>query len=117
MLTYGTNWKAIYLNCIVATESTFNERECAAMKMHAMTALNDTRVSSKQSCSVESCLNQFTAKELLSGNNKFGCTNCTKKKHGKQCRGTLIVIFFGDFCKWYILSDYYFIAIFIIVTS
>ncbi|XP_045195108.1 ubiquitin carboxyl-terminal hydrolase 16-like [Mercenaria mercenaria] len=32
-------------------------------------------------CSVESCLNQFTAAELLTGNNKFGCKNCTKLKY------------------------------------
>ncbi|KAL4233209.1 Ubiquitin carboxyl-terminal hydrolase 16 [Mactra antiquata] len=35
-------------------------------------------------CSVESCLNQFTAAELLTGNNKFGCKNCTKLKYKNQ---------------------------------
>ena len=32
-------------------------------------------------CSIESCLHQFTAAELLTGNNKFGCKNCTKLNH------------------------------------
>lgn len=32
-------------------------------------------------CSIQSCLNQFTAAELLTGNNKFGCNNCTKLKY------------------------------------
>ena len=32
-------------------------------------------------CSLQSCLNQFTAAELLTGNNKFGCEVCTKRKH------------------------------------
>lgn len=32
-------------------------------------------------CSIESCLHQFTAAELLTGNNKFGCKNCTRLSH------------------------------------
>ena len=32
-------------------------------------------------CSIQSCLHQFTAAELLTGNNKFGCKNCTKLKY------------------------------------
>lgn len=35
-------------------------------------------------CSVLSCLYQFTAPELLMGNNKFGCENCTRIKHGNK---------------------------------
>ena len=35
-------------------------------------------------CSVLSCINQFTAMELLTGNNKFGCEKCTLHKYGKQ---------------------------------
>lgn len=34
-------------------------------------------------CSVVSCLNQFTAQELLTVNNKVGCEACTERKHGK----------------------------------
>lgn len=34
-------------------------------------------------CSVQSCLNQFTAQELLTVNNKVGCEACTERKHGK----------------------------------
>ena len=30
-------------------------------------------------CSVESCLSQFTVPEWLTGSNKFGCENCSKK--------------------------------------
>ncbi|KAJ8315187.1 hypothetical protein KUTeg_007337 [Tegillarca granosa] len=32
-------------------------------------------------CTIMSCLHQFTSAELLTGNNKFGCRNCTKLKH------------------------------------
>ncbi|XP_052241932.1 ubiquitin carboxyl-terminal hydrolase 45-like isoform X2 [Dreissena polymorpha] len=35
-------------------------------------------------CSIQSCLNQFTAAELLTGHNKFGCKNCTKLKFGNK---------------------------------
>ena len=34
-------------------------------------------------CSVMSCLNQFTSAELLTGNNRFGCRHCTRRKHKK----------------------------------
>lgn len=36
--------------------------------------------SSHQECSVQSCLNLFTAPELLTGANKYGCENCTRKR-------------------------------------
>uniref|UniRef100_A0A1L8DTN2 Ubiquitin carboxyl-terminal hydrolase n=1 Tax=Nyssomyia neivai TaxID=330878 RepID=A0A1L8DTN2_9DIPT len=34
-------------------------------------------------CSVASCLNNFTALELMTGNNKVGCDACTEKFNGK----------------------------------
>uniref|UniRef100_T1PDR8 ubiquitinyl hydrolase 1 n=2 Tax=Musca domestica TaxID=7370 RepID=T1PDR8_MUSDO len=33
-------------------------------------------------CSVQSCLNSFTAVELMTGNNKVGCEACTKRING-----------------------------------
>lgn len=39
---------------------------------------------SSHECSIESCLNQFTAPELLSGPNKFGCENCTRLKEASD---------------------------------
>jgi hypothetical protein len=36
-------------------------------------------------CSIQSCLNQFTALELMTGNNKVGCEVCTQRQnHGKS---------------------------------
>lgn len=35
-------------------------------------------------CSIQSCLNNFTAMELMSGNNKVGCDFCTETFHGKD---------------------------------
>jgi hypothetical protein len=32
-------------------------------------------------CSIQSCLNQFTALELMAGNNKVGCENCTRRQN------------------------------------
>ncbi|XP_077976954.1 ubiquitin carboxyl-terminal hydrolase 16-like [Glandiceps talaboti] len=48
----------------------------------AMVALAPKYQSSSHECSVQSCLSQFTAQELLTGKNKFGCENCTKTKYG-----------------------------------
>ncbi|XP_063991239.1 ubiquitin carboxyl-terminal hydrolase 16/45 [Diachasmimorpha longicaudata] len=36
-------------------------------------------------CSIQSCLNQFTARELMSGSNKVGCEACTARENkGKK---------------------------------
>ncbi|XP_066992427.2 ubiquitin carboxyl-terminal hydrolase 16/45 [Anabrus simplex] len=38
-----------------------------------------------EECSVQSCLNQFTVLELMTGNNKVVCENCTKRfNQGKE---------------------------------
>lgn len=34
-------------------------------------------------CSVQSCLNNFTAAELMTGNNKVGCDTCSESINGK----------------------------------
>ncbi|XP_055390274.1 ubiquitin carboxyl-terminal hydrolase 45 [Condylostylus longicornis] len=34
-------------------------------------------------CSIQSCLNNFTAVELMTGNNKVGCDACTKRINGE----------------------------------
>lgn len=40
-----------------------------------------TRYSTKEGeCSIQSCLNQFTALELMSGSNKVGCEACTARE-------------------------------------
>nr|XP_012543958.2 ubiquitin carboxyl-terminal hydrolase 16 isoform X1 [Bombyx mori]XP_037874518.1 ubiquitin carboxyl-terminal hydrolase 16 isoform X1 [Bombyx mori] len=40
-------------------------------------------VCDEDECSVHSCLAQFTALELLTGNNKVGCELCTERVNGK----------------------------------
>lgn len=35
-------------------------------------------------CSVQSCLNQFTSCELMTGNNKVSCELCTKRYGGSE---------------------------------
>ena len=44
-------------------------------------------------CSIQSCLNQFTALELMTGNNKVGCENCTRRQNqGKfECGNTWVI--------------------------
>lgn len=60
-------------------------------------------------CSIQSCLNQFTALELMTGNNKVGCENCTQRlnkgklKDGNtsQCNVDCFLSFFLEpkFCR------------------
>ena len=54
------------------------------MKVKATSTLVPRYHPSGHECSVLSCINQFTAMELLTGNNKFGCEKCTFRKHGRQ---------------------------------
>ncbi|XP_052809914.1 ubiquitin carboxyl-terminal hydrolase 45-like isoform X2 [Mya arenaria] len=49
-------------------------------KKKSVNTLADRYQPSSGECSIQSCLNQFTAAELLTGHNKFGCKNCTKIK-------------------------------------
>lgn len=44
--------------------------------------------SSDGECSLQTCLSQFTAIEMLAGNNKVGCSVCTKhhSKGNKECK-------------------------------
>ena len=54
------------------------------MKLKAMQTLAPRNQPAGNECSVTSCLNQFTAGELLTGNNKFGCERCTRRKYNNQ---------------------------------
>lgn len=49
-----------------------------------MTTMSARYMCEKGECSVQSCLNQFTAAELLTGNNKVGCELCTKRHGGPE---------------------------------
>jgi len=42
-------------------------------------------------CSVQSCLSQFTSIELMAGNNKVGCSNCTANKGNKDGKTVLTI--------------------------
>ncbi|XP_054832470.1 ubiquitin carboxyl-terminal hydrolase 45 isoform X2 [Eublepharis macularius] len=52
---------------------------------NAFQTLSHSYVTSSKECSVQSCLCQFTSVELLMGNNKLLCENCTERrqKHKK----------------------------------
>uniref|UniRef100_A0A4W4FLJ0 Ubiquitin carboxyl-terminal hydrolase n=1 Tax=Electrophorus electricus TaxID=8005 RepID=A0A4W4FLJ0_ELEEL len=51
----------------------------------AFQALSHSYTPVSKECSVQSCLHQFTSVELLMGNNKLLCENCTERRH-KQLR-------------------------------
>ncbi|XP_047535636.1 ubiquitin carboxyl-terminal hydrolase 16 isoform X1 [Vanessa atalanta] len=46
--------------------------------------LSPRYVCDEDECSIQSCLAQFTALELLTGNNKVGCETCTERINGKD---------------------------------
>uniref|UniRef100_A0AAY4AH74 Ubiquitin carboxyl-terminal hydrolase n=1 Tax=Denticeps clupeoides TaxID=299321 RepID=A0AAY4AH74_9TELE len=46
----------------------------------AFQALSHNYTPSSKECSVQSCLHQFTSVELLMGNNKLLCENCTERR-------------------------------------
>uniref|UniRef100_A0A8C6RJF3 Ubiquitin carboxyl-terminal hydrolase n=1 Tax=Nannospalax galili TaxID=1026970 RepID=A0A8C6RJF3_NANGA len=54
---------------------------------NAFQTLSQSYVTTPKECSVQSCLYQFTSMELLMGNNKLLCENCTEKKQKCQ-KGT-----------------------------
>ncbi|XP_042535544.1 ubiquitin carboxyl-terminal hydrolase 45 [Dipodomys spectabilis] len=47
---------------------------------NAFQTLSQSYVTTSKECSIQSCLYQFTSMELLMGNNKLLCENCTQKK-------------------------------------
>ncbi|XP_060093480.1 ubiquitin carboxyl-terminal hydrolase 45 isoform X2 [Heteronotia binoei] len=57
---------------------------------NAFQTLSPSYVPSSKECSVQSCLYQFTSVELLMGNNKLLCENCTeqRQKHHKKTNST-----------------------------
>ncbi|XP_028636179.1 ubiquitin carboxyl-terminal hydrolase 45 [Grammomys surdaster] len=58
------------------------------MRLHsaqnAFQTLSQSYVTTSKECSVQSCLYQFTSMELLMGNNKLLCEDCTEKK--RKCQ-------------------------------
>nr|XP_060609066.1 ubiquitin carboxyl-terminal hydrolase 45 [Anolis sagrei ordinatus] len=51
---------------------------------NAFQTLSQSYTTSSKECSVQSCLYQFTSVELLMGNNKLLCENCTDRKQKYQ---------------------------------
>lgn len=47
-------------------------------------SLSTRYIGDEDECSIQSCLSQFTALELLTGNNKVGCETCTERINGKD---------------------------------
>ncbi|KAK3098342.1 hypothetical protein FSP39_018619 [Pinctada imbricata] len=61
------------------SKSKFELKKEARVK--SKVTLGPRYVPSSRECSIMSCLHQFTSAELLTGNNKFGCSNCTDLKY------------------------------------
>ncbi|XP_051999895.1 ubiquitin carboxyl-terminal hydrolase 45-like [Xyrauchen texanus] len=62
------------------TETRERDRDRKHHHQRAFQALCHSYMPSSKECSVQSCLHQFTSVELLMGNNKLLCENCTERK-------------------------------------
>ncbi|XP_037001369.2 ubiquitin carboxyl-terminal hydrolase 45 isoform X2 [Artibeus jamaicensis] len=71
---------------ILADNLYFSEgrRMMSPSPQNAFQTLSQSYVTTSKECSVQSCLYQFTSMELLMGNNKLLCENCTEKKQKCQ---------------------------------
>lgn len=54
------------------------------LSLNRQSPLSPRYVYDEDECSIQSCLSQFTALELLTGNNKVGCETCTERINGKD---------------------------------
>lgn len=65
---------------------------------NAFQTLSQSYITTSKECSIQSCLYQFTSMELLMGNNKLLCENCTEKKQKYQretsSAGKYLALFF-----------------------
>lgn len=66
-------------------------------KARSLTSLAPRYQCSSHECSIQSCLNQFTAAELLTGSNKFVCESCTRIKAEKNKSAGKVLLFFLNF--------------------
>ncbi|XP_039756039.1 ubiquitin carboxyl-terminal hydrolase 45 isoform X2 [Pararge aegeria] len=55
-----------------------------ASSNYRQNAASPRYICDEDECSIQSCLSQFTALELLTGNNKVGCETCTERINGKD---------------------------------
>uniref|UniRef100_A0A8B9RCL3 Ubiquitin carboxyl-terminal hydrolase n=1 Tax=Astyanax mexicanus TaxID=7994 RepID=A0A8B9RCL3_ASTMX len=62
-------------------ETTTEKEKERASHQGAFQALSHSYTPASKECSVQSCLHQFTSVELLMGNNKLLCENCTERRH------------------------------------
>lgn len=72
----------------------------------AFQALSHSYIPSSKECSIQSCLHQFTSVELLMGNNKLLCENCTERrqKHLRKSSSAGKSIFFYYYYPVYNLT-------------
>ncbi|XP_066110528.1 ubiquitin carboxyl-terminal hydrolase 45 isoform X2 [Saccopteryx bilineata] len=55
------------------------EKHTSHSPQNAFQTLSQSYITTSKECSIQSCLYQFTSVELLMGNNKLLCENCTEK--------------------------------------
>jgi len=79
--------KTVYITSSLNDASVQNDVLNNNFKLEAMQSLAKRSLNSISeddiSCSLQSFLLKFTSPEFLTGNNKFGCVNCTRSSYRK----------------------------------
>ncbi|VDI10562.1 ubiquitin carboxyl-terminal hydrolase 16/45 [Mytilus galloprovincialis] len=87
-----------------SAKNTCNKRDFKKeAQVKSTTMLGTHYIPSSRECSVMSCLHQFTSAELLTGNNKFGCANCTKLRDKKHSDGEKKGMVYSNASKYYLI--------------
>lgn len=75
------------LQALSISEARKSTKKLKRKRLHSHTDWSTTIAPRTQccegECSVQSCLNNFTALELMTGNNKVGCDSCSERINGK----------------------------------
>lgn len=75
-----------------------DEKHMSHGPQNAFQTLSHSYITTSKECSVQSCLYQFTSMELLMGNNKLLCENCTEKQQkcqkGSSSAGKCLAYYF-----------------------
>lgn len=97
------------VRCRLNSDGEFKTRKEIKREAHlkSMSTLTPRYQPASRECSILSCLNQFTSAELLTGNNKVTCENCTrqKRKNSKKA-GTLLTVSMYAFSRAFIDAAY-----------
>lgn len=76
----ATRWRCCLNSMVLTTVSAAARKARTEWTARSLCSLSVRYQATNQECSVQSCLNLFTAPEFLTGSNKYACDNCARAK-------------------------------------